>query len=110
MTNIEIIAKMCIDSQSYTYLQTYLFIKTKSTKIYKIEMSKYNYSLILELIGNTNYKCDYHTRKLYTTEEIEIMKANLNLTTYQIAKMLDRSVGSVNKKLKELRKEERYKK
>lgn len=103
--NIEIIAKICIDSQNYTYLQPYLFIKVTSVKYYKIKMSKYNYSLILELIGSTYHSGDYRTKKLYTTEDIEFMKVNLNLSIYEIAKILNRPVEGVGKKLKKIREE-----
>ena len=118
--NIETIAQICIQSQSYDYLQENLFIRENKRRYYKIKMSKNNYSLVLQSIDQNRqiifdrkgieFADEKHVRKLYTEEEVEIMKVNIHLTCVQLAKILNRPVGSVNKKLTDLRKEFLYKK
>ena len=118
--NIKTIAQICIQSQSYDYLQENLFIRENKRRYYKIKMSKNNYSLVLQSIDQNRqiifdrkgieFADEKHVRKLYTEEEVEIMKANIHLTCVQLAKILNRPVGSVNKKLTDLRKEFLYKK
>lgn len=115
---IENIARICVLSQSYNYIQGNLFIRETSEKFYKIEMSRCIYSQILKKMDEKRdiilerkgfkYANKRSSRKLYTSEEIEIIKANLNLTCVQLARKLDRTVGSVNCKLAEIRKKYNY--
>ena len=118
LKTIENIARICVISQSHDYIQGNLFIRENSKKYYKIKMSKNIYFKVLEEIEEKRvvilerkgfkYADEKIDKKAYTPEEVEIIKSNLHLTCVQLAKRLNRTVGSVNGKLSKLRKENNY--